>query len=154
MCPRPCWIQAAGALWQRAEHCVITRLEATLQQNCCTVLTSARRCGSAFEVAVVSAQFEGKALLERHRMVRRRHCPAATYPAEARAASRHGRRSTRRWPRSCGRSTHWRSSAAGLRRSRAQRRQSRRAVLRVHRSRLCAGTGRYGGAQASSYMYT
>ena len=27
------------------------------------------RCGSSFEVAVVSPQFEGKALLQRHRMV-------------------------------------------------------------------------------------
>lgn len=30
---------------------------------------SAKRCGASFEIEIVSEQFEGKKLLERHRMV-------------------------------------------------------------------------------------
>mmetsp|Transcript_7286 Transcript_7286/g.25161 ORF Transcript_7286/g.25161 Transcript_7286/m.25161 type:complete len:89 (+) Transcript_7286:157-423(+) len=31
--------------------------------------TSADRCGSSYDVAIVSSQFEGKKLLDRHRLV-------------------------------------------------------------------------------------
>lgn len=35
-----------------------------------THVVHACRCGSAFEVAVVSQQFDGKSLIQRHRLVR------------------------------------------------------------------------------------
>ncbi|GJP36116.1 hypothetical protein CLOM_g20640 [Closterium sp. NIES-68] len=49
---------------------VEARLKAALQpQELVVIDTSAGHCGTAFDVAVVSPLFEGKKLLERHRMV-------------------------------------------------------------------------------------
>ncbi len=45
-------------------------LKTNLQATDVVVLDISGGCGQSYEVAVVSAEFEGKRLLERHRMVR------------------------------------------------------------------------------------
>lgn len=48
-------------------------LQEHLQASDVVVIDNSGGCGTAFEVAVVTSQFEGKRLLERHRMVRIKH---------------------------------------------------------------------------------
>lgn len=48
---------------------VETTLTTNLQPTYLNVIDTSGGCGASFSIEVVSAQFEGKKLLERHRMV-------------------------------------------------------------------------------------
>lgn len=48
---------------------VVAALTSSLKPSHLEVLDTSGGCGASFEVEVVSEQFEGKRLLERHRMV-------------------------------------------------------------------------------------
>ncbi|KAL6748563.1 bola protein [Haematococcus lacustris] len=48
---------------------VKARLTQALDAIECVVIDTSGGCGAAFEVSVVSAAFEGKSLLQRHRLV-------------------------------------------------------------------------------------
>ncbi|CAI7795791.1 unnamed protein product [Closterium sp. NIES-54] len=62
--------ERGGAAMDDMQGRVEARLRAALQpQELVVIDTSAGHCGTAFDVAVVSPLFEGKRLLERHRMV-------------------------------------------------------------------------------------
>ncbi|CAI5495450.1 unnamed protein product [Closterium sp. Naga37s-1] len=62
--------EEGGAAMDDMQGRVEARLRAALQpQELVVIDTSAGHCGTAFDVAVVSPLFEGKRLLERHRMV-------------------------------------------------------------------------------------
>lgn len=46
-----------------------TKLKAALEAESVNVVDTSGGCGAAFEVEIVSPQFEGKTLLARHRLV-------------------------------------------------------------------------------------